>query len=164
MAELDGAKLARQGEGEPIWFNGSLITVKISSMDTNNAYVLVETLGRAGNVTPLHIDPTVETFRVLEGELLFHIDGHEERLAAGDAIVIPQGIPHALMVTSSTARTLVFNAPGGHDRFFRAAGTPGLAGELPPPGPPDFERMRAAAAQYGIKIVGPPPFASPLRP
>ena len=164
MADLDGAKLARLGDGEPIWFNGSLITVKVSSADTSNAYVLVETLGRAGNVTPLHIDPTVETFRILEGEVLFHINGREERLAAGDAIVIPQGIPHALMVTSPTACTLVFNAPGGHDRFFRAAGVPGRAGELPPPGPPNFEKMRVAAAQYGLKIVGPPPFATASRP
>ena len=155
-----GAKITPQGQGESIWFNGALITIKVSSDDTNNAYVIVETLGRGGHATPLHIDPTVETFRVLEGELLVHVDGREFTLSAGDTVAIPQGVPHALMITSPIARTVVFNAPGGHDRFFRTAGTPALAAELPPPGPPDFERMKAAAVQFGMRIVGPPPFAS----
>ena len=151
--------LVRSGEGEPIWFNSSLISVIAPSDGTDGAYAIVEVLAAAGNATPLHVDPTVETFRVLEGDILVHVDGCEERLSSGDTIVIPRGVPHALLVTSATARMLVFNAPGGHDRFFRTAGSPGRQDELPPPRAPDLVKMKEAAAQYGMIIVGPPPFS-----
>lgn len=75
MADSDGPKVTRLGEGEHTWFNGGLITVKVTSEDTHDAYVLVETLGRAGHVTPLRIDPTIETFRVLEGNCSFTLVG-----------------------------------------------------------------------------------------
>jgi quercetin dioxygenase-like cupin family protein len=159
MAELKNASVIARGKGEQLWFNGSLATIKVSSDDTRDAFDVVEIFARAGNVTPLHKDPNCETFYVLEGELLFHSEGKERRASAGDTVVVPTGTPHAFLVTSPTARFLVLNVPGAHDRFFRAAGTPAPAAELPPPGPPDIARLKATAPQFGIEILGPPPFA-----
>ena len=159
MTDIHGASLTANGEGEHIWFNGSLMTVKAAGADTHDTFDLVEVLARGGNVTPLHTDPSCETFRVLEGEVLVHIAGQEIRVGSGDTIVLPQGIPHALLITSPVARLLVLNVPGGHDRFFRAAGTVASTAELPPPAPPNMERFRTAAQQFGIEILGPPPFS-----
>jgi quercetin dioxygenase-like cupin family protein len=148
------------GEGDAIWFNGSLVTVKVPSADTQDAFDIVETIARGGNATPLHVDPSCETFYLLEGEVRFHVAGEERTAIAGDTVVLPRGVPHAFKVTSDKARFLVLNVPGGHDRFFRAAGVAAQTAELPPPGPPDMERMKAAARQSGIEILGPPPFGA----
>jgi quercetin dioxygenase-like cupin family protein len=160
MTELKGANVVAKGAGELLWFNGSLATIKVSSDDTKDAFDLVEIFARAGNVTPLHKDPSCETFHVLEGELLFHSEGRERRAVVGDTVVVPRGTPHAFLVTSPTARFLVLNVPGAHDRFFRAAGMPAPAAELPPPGPPNIAILKATAPQFGIEIIGPPPFAA----
>lgn len=158
MSNPQTATLTRAGEGERIWFNGSLLLVKVASTETADAFDLIETLARRGNATPLHTDPSCETFRILEGELRLHIAGREQAANAGDTVVLPQGVPHAVKVMSETARFLVLNVPGGHDRFFRAGGSAALSSELPPPAPPDMERMQSAARQCGIEILGPPPF------
>jgi quercetin dioxygenase-like cupin family protein len=163
-SELKSANVVARGAGEQLWFNGSLATIKVSSDETKEAFNVVEILARGGNVTPLHKDPNCETFYVLEGELLFHVEGKERKACPGDTVVVPTGTAHAFLVTSPTARFLVTNVPGGHERFFRAAGAPAPAPELPPPGPPDIPRLKATAPRFGIEIVGPPPFANAGKP
>jgi hypothetical protein len=51
-------------------------------------------------------------------------------------------IPHTFTVTSSTARLLLLNAPGGFERMFELA--PQTADEAVP-----------ALRQYGVEVVGP---------
>ena len=70
-------------------------------------------MARRGKVTPLHSHPAEEeTFYLLEGEALFHLDGEERSLAAGGFVAVPRGVPHAYTVSSAVARTLVLIAPG----------------------------------------------------
>src|SRR4051794_37810891 len=111
-------------EGEAIWFNGALVTVKLRGEWSDDAFSLVEVSSTAGRATGLHTDPSHETFYVLEGELLFHVDGEEQRAARGATVSIQAGVPHAFLVLSETARFLVINTPGTHDRFFRDGGQP----------------------------------------
>jgi hypothetical protein len=42
--------------------------------------------------------------------------------------------------------------PGGLESFFLEAGEPATDDSSPPPGPPDIEKVRAAAAKYGVEI------------
>jgi hypothetical protein len=109
-------------------------------------------------VTPLHRHPDAdETFYMLEGEIMLHVDGEERQLRAGAIAVIPRGIPHAFKVTSAHARMLCLQTPGGGGVFYRLASEPALQGE--PPAPIDFDRVQAAAARTGaIEVLGPPPF------
>lgn len=151
------AGMASRGE-EHIWFNGALVTIRVSTEDTASAFSLAEVLARAGHSTPLHIDTGWETFHLLEGDMLFHVAGQEISAAGGDTMVLPAGVPHAFLVTSALVRYIVLNVPGGHDRFFRLGGDPAVRRELPPPGPPDLTRVGAAAAAVGLKVLGPPPF------
>jgi quercetin dioxygenase-like cupin family protein len=147
------------GDGERIWFNGGLVTIRVSSADNGGAFSLCDVQARNGHTTPLHKDPTAETYHVIEGELLFHIDGREVRATAGDTVFLPPGTAHAFLVASTFARYVQFNVPGGHDAFFRAGGEPAPRAALPPPAAPDFPRLNATAAQFGIEVLGPPPFA-----
>ena len=148
--------------GEALWFNNDLLTLKATGADTNGRFLLVEELARRGKVTPLHVHPQEEeTFYLLEGEALFHIDGSEQEVRAGGFASVPPGVPHAYLVTSDLTRALVLVTPGSGamEAFFRDAGEPAGERLLPPERPLDMERIGAAAERTGaVKILGPPPF------
>jgi len=147
-------------EGDAIWFNGALQNVKLPGEWSDDALSLVEVTSTAGRATGLHTDPSHETFYVLEGELRFHVDGEDHRAVAGATIAIRQGVPHAFMIVSPTARFLVMNTPGTQERFFRAGGEPASSRDFADAPPPNHERTLAAAEKYGVKLLGPPPFAA----
>ncbi len=154
----DATNEAPASEGEAIWFNGALMNVKSAGEWSDDAFSLMEVAMERGRATGLHADPSHETFYVLEGELLFHIDGEERRGSAGDTIGIRRGVPHAFIAVSELARFLVLNTPGGHDRFFRAGGHPATDRDFASAPPPDLERTRAAAERFGVQLLGPAPF------
>jgi quercetin dioxygenase-like cupin family protein len=151
--------------GEALWFNNDLLTIKATGAQTDGAYLLVEELARQGKVTPLHAHPAeVESFYVLEGELLMHLDGEQRPLTAGAFVSVPPGVPHAYLVISETARTLILVTPGSGamEAFFRDAGEPAPERALPAAGPLDIERIGLAAQRTGaVAILGPPPFGPP---
>jgi len=99
-----------------------------------------------------------ETLYVLEGEILLHIDGEEQRVGLGGVALAPRGVPHAFLVTSETARILFLETPGSSEAFYRGASEPSTR-ELETAAPVDFARVRASAERNGgIEILGPPPF------
>jgi quercetin dioxygenase-like cupin family protein len=147
-------------EGDAIWFNGALQNIKVPGAWSEDAFSLVEVASTQGRATGLHTDPSHETFYVLEGEILFHVDGEEHLAGAGATVAIPRGVPHAFLVTSPQARFLVLNAPGGHDRFFLAGGEPAASRDFAFAPPPDHARTMAAAQAHGVSFLGPPPFAA----
>src|SRR3954463_840302 len=122
------------GEGEALWFNNDLLTFKATGAQTAGSYLLVEELARQGKVTPLHTHPAeTETFYVLEGELLMHLDGDERTVPAGGFVSVPPGVRHAYLVTSEVARTLLLITPGAGamETVFREAGEPAGGRQLP---------------------------------
>jgi quercetin dioxygenase-like cupin family protein len=147
-------------DGDAIWFNGALQNIKVPGDWSEDAFSLVEVASTEGRATGLHTDPSHETFYLLEGELLFHVAGEEHRAQAGQTVAIRRGVPHAFLVTSATARFLVLNTPGGHDRFFRAGGEPASNRDYASAPPPDHARTLAAAQAHGVTFLGPPPFAA----
>ena len=153
------ATVRESGEGEQRWFcGGGLHTWKATEEETGGAFLIFEDSLDAGKVTPLHRHPAAdETFYMLEGEIVLHVDGEERQLGAGGIAVIPRGIPHAFNVTSAHARMLCLQTPGGGGMFYRLASEPAVPGE--PPAPIDLDRVQAAATRTGaIEILGPPPF------
>jgi quercetin dioxygenase-like cupin family protein len=153
------------GDGEALWFNNDLLTIKATGADTAGRFLLVEELAGQGKMTPLHCHAEEdETFYVLEGEVRFSIDGNERSIGAGGFVSVPRGLPHAYLVTSQVARSLILVTPGDHamEAFFRDAGEPATERVLPPEQPLDMERIGGAAARTGaVTILGPPPFGEP---
>jgi quercetin dioxygenase-like cupin family protein len=122
----------------------------LGSAETQGQISLVELRGLPGSGPGAHVDPWLESFYMLEGELTFRFEEDGTVLsriaAAGDAISIPSGVPHAFSVTSSTpARYLILASPAGIDTFFADAGEELETAELPPE-PPSFDRSRLLAA------------------
>jgi quercetin dioxygenase-like cupin family protein len=150
-----------EGEGEKLWFyGGGIHTWLATSSETGGAFLLFDDVMTRGKTTPLHSHPQVdETLYVLEGEILVHVDGREQRLGIGSMAMVPRGVPHAFLVTSESARLLTLETPGSSEAFYRGASEP-LTPTLEATAPVDFERVRTSAARNGgIEILGPPPFA-----
>jgi quercetin dioxygenase-like cupin family protein len=154
----------RAGEGETLWFAGAHQTIKHPGDWSEGKFSLVEVRVPFGRATPLHRDPSDETFYILDGEMLFHVDGGEHAASAGDTVSLRQGVPHAFVATSDVARFLVLNTPGTHDRYFRDGGEPATHHDLNAAPSPDYERMEASNRKHGVEILGPPPFTAPEAP
>jgi quercetin dioxygenase-like cupin family protein len=156
------AVVRQRGEGEYLVFaGGGTFTIKASSAETGGSLMIFEDRVVRGKMTPLHKHPNMEeAIYLLEGELLVHVDGEELPVSEGSLVVVPRGVPHALLGTSETARLLCTLAPGASgEAFFRDASDP-ASSELEVR-PPDFDRLRACAERSdSIEILGPPPFAA----
>jgi len=148
------------GQGERLWFYGGGLHIwKATAAETAGAFLLFEDVMSRGKTTPLHTHPHVdETLCILEGEILLHIDGEDQRLGSGAVAMAPRGVPHAFLVTSEAARILFLETPGSSEAFYRGASEPATR-ELEAAAPVDLARVRASAEQNGgIEILGPPPF------
>lgn len=146
-------------DGEAFWGFGSLWTVKASAEQTGGRFALIEELAPRGAATPLHRHPEDdETFYILEGEITFHLgDDPPVTATAGSFVHVPGGAVHAFRVDSETARYLIITTPQ-HESFYRAAfGDPAQSRDLPPEGELDWERINAAAQEYKVEALAPPP-------
>jgi quercetin dioxygenase-like cupin family protein len=147
------------GEGEALWFFGTLATVKVAAEQTGGRFALTLQEAPRGVSTPLHVQPEDdESFFILEGEVSFFLENADNRTRAvsGSFVHVPKGVPHAFRVESETASFLNLSTPQ-HERFIRAAADPVPKRVLPPQGPSDMDRVMAAAGRYGVEIQGPPP-------
>jgi quercetin dioxygenase-like cupin family protein len=144
------------GAGEVRNVLGSIITIKATGADTGGAYSLFEAVVPIGLGTPPHFQKLEEeSFYVQEGEFTFLIDGETVVLGPGGYAMVPRNVVHAFTSTGETAgRMLIMTTPGGfHENFFLEAGEPITDTE---PGPPDFDKLMAAANRWGVEILPPP--------
>ena len=158
QGQQNSSLVVKPGQGEAIWFNGALVRIKAPGRWSDEAFSLAELEMPLGRATALHTDASDETIYVLEGELLFHINGEDRRAPTGETVAIRRGTPHAFLAVSETVRFLVLNTPSTHDRFFRAAGVPATELDFASAPRPDRERTLAAAREVGVELLGPPPF------
>jgi quercetin dioxygenase-like cupin family protein len=157
---MAGPYVKADGEGEHRWFLGGGVHIwKATAEQTGGAFLAFEDLLEGGKTTPLHRHPDADEIGyVIDGEVLVHAEGKEQRAGRGSVIVTPRGVPHAFLVTSKSAKLLFLQIPGSGDAFYRAASEP-LEGSAKPV---DFGRLRKAAQDTrSTEILGPPPFAKP---
>ena len=148
-----------RGEGARRWFaGGGMHTWLATEQNTAGAFLLWEDDMVAGKCSPLHAHAQAdETFYVLDGEIVFHLDGVEHRMTAGGVAIAPRGVPHAFLVLSATARLLFLHTPGCCQAFYWEASTPLAPGATG--GEVDFDVVMAAAQRTGgMTMLGPPPF------
>lgn len=155
-----GVAYLRSGEGRALWVLGTLVTRKATSEQTGEAYSLFEATVRPQEGVPPHIQHREdEYFYVLQGNFEFTVGERRIEAEAGSLIYIPKGNVHAFKnVGSETDRLLFSQTPGGlHERFFEEVGQEARDPATPPvmEGPPDFKRVAAIGAKYGIEMLPP---------
>jgi quercetin dioxygenase-like cupin family protein len=153
------ATTLQAGEGEALWAFGVLATIKASGDTTAGRVAVVEHLAPKGAGSPLHVHRREdEWFYVIDGSVTFWVGGDLFEAGAGAFVYGPRDVPHTFMVSSEQARFLLVTEPAGFEDFMRAMGQPAEALTVPPPAAPpaDIAPLIAAAAGYGIEILGPP--------
>jgi quercetin dioxygenase-like cupin family protein len=135
---------------------------KARADETNGAFAVFEDHLTRGKVTPLHLHPhNDDSFYVVEGEIVFHIDGEEHVIGAGGFATALRGTPHAFKVTSETAVLLCIQTPG--NEAFYVEGSDLMPDGEEPSGHVDVPRLQATAQRNpdSVQFLGPPPFGPP---
>jgi quercetin dioxygenase-like cupin family protein len=146
------------GEGERLWFVGTLATIRVPGEAVDGRFALIEFLFPRHASPPLHTHPQDESYFVLDGRLTVRAGERRFELEAGAAAVVPMGVAHTFRVDSDTARVLVLSTPAGLERFVRDGAVPASTSKLPPA---DTPRPTAAEldrifARHGQINLGPP--------
>ena len=159
MSELvPAASWSGAGEGEQLWFLGTLATIKVTGEASGGRFALIEFLFPRHASPPLHTHPQDESYIVLEGRLTVQARDQRFHLEAGAAAVVPMGVPHTFRVESDTARVLVLSTPAGLERMIRDCSISAAAPTLPPIDAPrpSPERLEGIFRAHGQVNLGPP--------
>ncbi|TPL80795.1 cupin domain-containing protein [Mesorhizobium sp. B2-3-13] len=146
---------------ELFWFNNTLVAIRLSSAEGEDGICVVEHRMPHGDSPPLHVHRHEdEVFHVLEGQLRFRIDGHDQIAGPGEIIIAPKGLPHTYRVESQDgARTLTITRGSDFETMLRQTSRSAQQPQLPPPSEPTPQMIEALVricAENGIDIVGPP--------
>lgn len=139
------------------FYMGGYWTFLATATETGGQFSLIEANLRQGAEPPAHTHTYEdESFQLLEGELLFTVDGHTYPLRTGEFLHLPKGTHHTFKVLSPAAKVLIHLAPAGLETMFMELSQPAdqlafPAGPLAPP--PEAWLKRAAALQekFGIR-------------
>lgn len=153
------ATWSQAGEGESLWFVGTLAIIRIPAHASGGRFSLIEFLFPQHASPPLHTHPQDESYVVLSGALTIVAgDDRFELAGPSGSAVVPMGVAHTFRVDTATARVLVLSTPAGLEAMVRDIGVPATAATLPPPDTPrpPPEQMGALFAAHGQVNRGPP--------
>ena len=158
-SDLDAVALASGlGEGERLWFLGTLAVIRVPGEAVDGRFALIEFLFPRHASPPLHTHPQDESYIVLDGRLTVQAGEQRFELGVGGSGVVRMGVAHTFRVESGTARVLVLSTPAGLERFVRDGSVPATSPTLPPDGTPrpSAEELERIFAAHGQINLGPP--------
>lgn len=131
---MSRAVIRSANEGElRSFYGGGIHTWKVTAEDSDGSIFVFQDAVVRGKCTPLHRHPEHdEIVYVIEGSVLYAIDGEERRAEADSVIFVPRGTPHAFIVVSQSAHLLCMQTPGGGQAFYRDASAPADGAENRP--------------------------------
>ncbi len=149
------------GEGrtpQPLNIVGEKTLVKIAPEDCSGRYAVFHLDAPPMSGPPLHVHAREdEFFYVLDGELVFEVDGVCHTVQSGGSVGLLRGTPHRYQnFTDRTARLLIVTTPGDFAHFFVE-----LSAITPVGGLPTMEQHLALDSKYGITTMGPPMLTPP---
>ena len=128
---------------------GGEVTFLGSADETNGALTAFSVGVPPLEGPPLHVHRDLdEAVYVLEGDFRWKLGDQLRVASAGSFIFIPRGVAHCFQnVAGEEGKMLITFAPAGMEGFFERQAD--LAAF-------DLDAFRAAAAQEGMEVVGPP--------
>ena len=145
------------GQGEALWWFGSLAEIKATAADTGGQMTIIEITDPPGSEAPLHVHHNEdEAFWILDGDATFEVGDATFEAHAGDYVYGPRDIPHRYTVGDAGCRLLFVFTPGGFEGLVREMGELAGSRTVPPPSdePPDMDRIAAIAGRYGCELIG----------
>lgn len=146
------ASIVRPGEGQRIGSFGNEIEFMLTGEQTAGSLTLGIATVPIGNGPPAHVHSLEdELFIILEGEYRVYLDGVWTNVGPGSVVYLPRGSTHTFQVVGSTpGKHWVLTTPSGFERFFART-----AEVFAAPGPPDFARIAAINAEFGVAFAEP---------
>jgi quercetin dioxygenase-like cupin family protein len=137
----------------PLNIVGEETLVKVSAQDSDGMLAFFHLVAPPMSGPPRHVHTREdELFYVLEGELVFELDGERHTVRAGDTVYLRRGVVHTYQnFSNSDARLLIATTPGTFCNLFVE-----LSAATPPGSLPAFDIVDAIGTKYGITTVGPP--------
>lgn len=137
----------------PLNVVGEETLVKVAPGDSDGHLAAFHLVAPPMSGPPRHVHSREdEWFYVLDGELVFEIDGERHTVGAGGSVWLRRGVVHAYQnFTDRDARLLIVTTPGAFCGFFVE-----VSAAAPPGGMPAPEVFAALDARYGITTLGPP--------
>jgi mannose-6-phosphate isomerase-like protein (cupin superfamily) len=124
---------------------GERCLIRVSAVDTNGAYSVVEIVSSPGDSTPMHVHQNEdEHILVVEGTARIACGDKIFDVAAGSAVVLDKNVPHAWgNPSNSPLRIVVTCFPGGVEEVLRINAQGG-----------DTD-VKALSERFGVRSVGP---------
>jgi mannose-6-phosphate isomerase-like protein (cupin superfamily) len=154
-------KLLTQIEQETTsqWFVDELASAALDVTERPAQTALVEREAPEGAMPPLYKRDEAETYRVLEGEVLFFIDDEVVPAGPGDVVVAAAGAERTFLVASEDARWLVLTRVTSLERYLdfnRAVVEPTAVPIAGWPSEDELAALSSLGAANGIELLGPP--------
>ena len=150
------AVIRTPGEGRTVAGVGDVYRFLATGEETNGKYALWEAIVPPGGGPPPHVHSQEEEgFYILEGEIMFTINGERVVATAGTFANMPVGTPHSFKNESTKpAKMLISVAPAGLEQMFFEVGVllPDGSTSALPPTKEEIEKLLAIAPRYGIEI------------
>jgi quercetin dioxygenase-like cupin family protein len=109
------------GEGRQLVLGTNTATLKAVTGDTEGSCSVMEhRLAAHGSSPPVHVhDQLDHAIYVLEGTVVFTVEGRQLAAPAGSFALIPHGVAHTFANPSdAVARFVEVDAPAGFERYF----------------------------------------------
>ena len=137
----------------PLNIVGEETLVKVGPADSDGQLAAFHLVAPPMSGPPLHVHSREdEWFYVLEGELVFEIDGERATVGPGGSVWLRRGVVHRYQnFTDRDARLLIVTTPGAFHGLFVE-----MSAATPPGGMPAPEVFSALDAKYGTATLGPP--------
>ncbi len=146
-------------DSEARWYGDTLLEFLVPAAATQGALSVFRATMPEGSGPPRHVHSHEdEAMLVLEGEVLFEVDGERVVAGPGASVYLPRGGAHAFRVQSKTAVMLGIVTPGAFETFFRELSEPAGERVLPDPeaAPLDIAKLMGVLGRLGVEAVGPP--------
>ncbi len=146
-----------RGEGQGIWFLGTLMVVKAGAAQTHGGLSIIEAHLPPGFAPPPHVHHREdEGFYLLDGAMDVTCGDSTWTVGPGDFALLPREVPHTFTVSPEQPATMLqLSWPGQFEQFAAEVGEPAARMTLPEPAEPDLDRLFAAAERYRITLLPP---------
>lgn len=137
-------------ECDSVWLGKLEVILKLSGIDTGNAYAMVEHTLQPGNLAAAvhsHCNED-EVSYVIEGTVSALIGNRIIQATPGMLIRKPRNVPHTFWNSGTTpARLLEIIAPAGFEQYFYD-----VAPLFPEDGTPDLAQLQELHRKYGLEL------------